>query len=184
MRFGKALTGLVLGAAVFAFAASASVMAQKVTKKTEGKGGSPHETVEYTIDGAKLTLVYGRPHIKGRALSAVAPDGKAYRMGADEATLLTTDKNLMFGSAMVAPGTYSLYAMPKGGSYELIINKQTGQWGTVYDEKQDLTRVPLKVEKAAKANELFTINFEDTKEGGLMTAQWGTEKLSVPFMVH
>ena len=67
MRFGKGLTGLVLGALVFA--ASASVMAQKVTKTTKGGGGSPHETVEYTIDGAKLTLVYGRPFIKGRALS-------------------------------------------------------------------------------------------------------------------
>jgi hypothetical protein len=182
MRFGKGLTGLVLG--VLVFAASASVMAQKVTKTTAGKGGSPHETVEYTIDGAKLTLVYGRPFVKGRALTAVAPDGQAYRMGADEATLLTTDKNLMFGSTMVPPGTYSLYAMPKGGSYQLIINKQTGQWGTEYDEKQDLTRVPFKAEKAAKANEQFTINFEDTKEGGLLTAQWGTEKLSAPFMVH
>ena len=140
--------------------------------------------MEFTIDGAKLTLVYGRPFIKGRALSAVAPDGQAYRMGADEATTLTTDKSLMFGSTMVPAGTYTLYAMPKGGSYQLIINKQTGQWGTDYDEKQDLTRVPLKAEKAAKPNEKFTINFEDTKEGGLLTAQWGAEKLSTPFMVH
>jgi DUF2911 family protein len=182
MRFGKAMTGLVLGALVFA--ASASVMAQKVTKTTPGKAGSPHDTVEWTIDGAKLTLVYGRPYIKGRALSVVAPDGQAYRLGADEATTLTTDKNLMFGSTMVAPGSYTLYAMPKGGSYQLIISKQTGQWGTEYDEKQDLTRVPMKVEKAAKANEQFTINFEDTKDGGLLTAQWGTEKLSAPFLVH
>lgn len=181
MRFGKAMTGLALGAMVFA--ASASVLAQKVTNTTPGKGGSPHETVEYTIDGAKLTLVYGRPHIKERALSAVAPDGKAYRMGADEATTLTTDKSLMFGSTMVPAGTYTLYAMPKGGAYELIINKQTGQWGTDYDEKQDLVRVPLKVERV-KPNQMFTITFEDTKEGGLMTAQWGTDKLSTPFMVH
>jgi hypothetical protein len=181
MRFGKGLTGLVLGALVFA--ASASVMAQKVTKTTKGGGGSPHETVEYTIDGAKLTLVYGRPIIKGRELSAVAPDGKAYRMGADEATLLTTDKSLMFGSTMVPAGTYSLYAMPNGGAYKLIVNKQTGQWGTDYDEKQDLVRVDMKKE-TSKANENFTINFEDTKEGGVLTAQWGTTKLSAPFMVH
>src|SRR5262245_55723773 len=182
MRFGKAMTGLVLGALVFA--AGAAVMAQTVVNKTEGKGGSPHETVEWTIDGAKLTLVYGRPVIKGRALSAVAPDGKAYRMGDDEETTLTTEQNLMLGSTMGPPGKYTLDAMPSGGSYQLIINKHTGQWGTVYDEKQDLTRVPLKAEKAAKANENFTINFEDTKEGGLLTAQWGSDKLSTPFMVH
>jgi hypothetical protein len=182
MRFGKGLTGLVLGALVFA--ASASVMAQKVTKTTEGKGGSPHETVEFTIDGAKLTLVYGRPFVKERALSVVAPDGQAYRMGADEATTLTTDKSLMFGSTMVPAGTYTLYAMPKGGTWKLIINKKTGQWGTVYDEKEDLVRVDFKAEKAAKPSQQFTINFEDTKEGGLLTAQWGAEKLSAPFMVH
>ena len=72
----------------------------------------------------------------------------------------------------------------RAAAYKLIVNKQTGQWGTDYDEKQDLVRVDLKVEKAAKANEQFTINFEDTKDGGLLTAQWGAEKLSAPFMVH
>ncbi len=182
MHFGKVLTGLMLGALVFV--ASASVIAQKVTNTTPGKAGSPHETVEWTIDGAKLTLVYGRPHIKGRALSEVAPDGQAYRLGADEATTLTTDKNLMFGSTMVAPGSYTLWAMPKGGAWQLIINKQTGQWGTNYDEKQDLIRVPIKSEKAKKPNEQFTINFEDTKDGGVLTAQWGADKLIAPFMVH
>jgi hypothetical protein len=74
--------------------------------------------------------------------------------------------------------------MPKGGTWKLIINKKTGQWGTVYDEKEDLVRVDFKAEKAAKPSQQFTINFEDTKEGGLLTAQWGAEKLSAPFMVH
>jgi hypothetical protein len=182
MQDGRRIAGFVLGALVVA--ASTSVMAQKVVKTTPGKGGSPHETVEYAIDGAKLTLIYGRPYIKGRPLSAVAPDGEAYRLGADEATILTTDKNLMFGSQMVPPGSYSLWAVPKGGTWKLVINKETGQWGTDYKEAQDFGRVDLKVEKAAKANEQFTINLEDTKEGGLLTIQWGSEKLSTPFMVH
>ncbi len=120
MHFGKVMTGLMLGALVFA--ASASVIAQKVTNTTPGKAGSPHETVEWTIDGAKLTLVYGPPAIKGRALSEVAPDGQAYRLGADEATTLTTDKNLMFGSTMVAPG--SCYAVGDAQGRRLAADHQ------------------------------------------------------------
>jgi hypothetical protein len=182
MHFGRMTAGLVLGALVLA--ASASVMAQKVVKSTPGKGGSPHETVEFTVDGAKLTVVYGRPFVKGRPLSAVAPEGKGYRLGADEATTLTSDKSLMFGSLMVPAGSYTLFAVPTGGKWQLAISKQTGQWGTAYDEKQNLGRVALTAEKAPKANEQFTINFEDTKAGGLASFQWGDEKLSTPFMVH
>ena len=181
MRFGKAMTGLVLGALVFA--ASASVMAQKVTKTTPGQAGSPHETVEFTIDGAKLTLVYGRPHIKGRALSAVAPDGQAYRLGADEATTLTTDKSLMFGSTMVPAGTYTLYAMPKGGSYQLIINKQTGQWGTEYDQKQDLGRVALTRTNVNPPQEQLAIAIENQGPGGVLRITWADRQYSAPFTV-
>jgi hypothetical protein len=171
-------TGLAMGAMLMA--ASAPALAQKVVKTTKGQAGSPHETVEWAIGGAKLTVVYGRPFVKGRAIEKVAPDGEAYRLGADEATTLTTDKNIMIGDLMVAPGSYTLFAIPTGKEWKLAISKQTGQWGTAYDAKQDLGRTALKVEKAAKPNEQFTISFEkDT-----FVAQWGDTKLTAAFMVH
>lgn len=182
MRFGWTTTALALGALVLT--ASASVTAQKVLQTSPGKAGSPHVTVEYKIDGATVTVSYGRPFVKGRPLSAVAPDGQAYRVGADEATVLVTDKSLMFGSLMVPPGKYSLWAFPKGGKWELVVNKQTGQWGTNYDAKEDFGRSPLVVSKAPKADEQFTILLEDTKDGGQLSFQWGDEKLSTAFMVH
>src|SRR6476659_6414204 len=105
MRFVRSTMGwtlctlLVLGVATLG--------AQKVIKKTGGQAGSPHETVEYMVHGAKITVNYGRPFIKGRAIDAVAPKGQAYRLGADEATILTTDKPLMIGALMLQPGSYT-----------------------------------------------------------------------------
>ena len=179
----RTMTG-VLAAAALICVATTALTAQKVIDKKPGKAGSPHETVEWTIDGAKLTVSYGRPYIKGRPLSAVAPEGQAYRLGADEATVLTTDKPLMIGSVMMQPGKYSLWAVPKAGHWQLVVNKQTGQWGTDYDETQDFGRTLLKAEKAAKANEQFTIDLRDTPGGGVISFQWGTEKLTAEFMIH
>jgi Protein of unknown function (DUF2911) len=163
----------------------ATLAAQKVIKKTPGQAGSPHETVEYTIHGAKITVAYGRPFIKGRAIDAVAPKGQAYRLGADEATVLTTDKMLMIGSLMLDPGSYSLWAIPDTKGWQLVVNKQTGQWGTDYDAKQDLGRTPLKTADVAKPGENFTITVEEKpSNNGVLNFDWGKTRLTTDFMVH
>jgi Protein of unknown function (DUF2911) len=163
---------------------SAAAFAQKVVETTKGSGGSPHETVEWSVSGAKITVKYGRPFIKGRALTDVVPKDGPYRLGADEATSITSDRMLMIGELMLPAGSYSLYALPSGKEWKLIVNKQTGQSGTEYDEKQDFGRTTLKVEKAAKANEQFTIAIEDGKEGKQIAFQWADTKLTAPLMVH
>lgn len=182
----------------FAFAAMAALVmaaplsAQKITQIHPGKGGSPHVRGEYTIDGAAITIEYGRPSVKGRTI--FGPDGLhkpgiVWRMGADEATTLTTTKDLMFGSVHVPAGKYTLYALPLEGTPEklagkLIINKQTGQWGTVYDEKQDLGRVDANVTLLDTPVETLTISFVDTPEGGKFVMEFANIRAEVPFMVH
>ena len=88
--------GLTIAAAALATAFSATLTAQKTTEVHPGRGGSPHVKSEYTIDGARISVTYGRPSLKGRAEAQVMPPGKEWRTGADEATLLTTDKALKF----------------------------------------------------------------------------------------
>ena len=85
-------------------------------------------------------------------------------MGADEATLLTTDKDISIGGTAIAAGTYSLYLLPAEAGAKLVVNKQTGQWGTKYDESQDLVRIDLKKEPLAKPVDQFTIAIDN---GGL-----------------
>lgn len=150
------------------------------------KKASPHETVNATIDGATITVVYGRPYMKERKIwGGLVPFGKVWRTGADEATLLTTDKALELGGTSVPAGTYSVFTLPDENGAKLILNKQTGQWGTKYDEAQDLGRVNLKKEAAASPVEQFTIAVENNASGGggVLKMMWENTQYSVPFTV-
>jgi hypothetical protein len=145
---------------------------------------SPHETVNASVDGAKISVTYGRPYLKGRKVGAqLAPYGQVWRTGADEATTLVTDKALMFGSTHVQPGTYTLYTLPAENGWQLIINKQTGQWGTEYDQKQDLARIPMKVAKTPAPVEQLTIAINDTPAGGELKLTWENSDVTAPFTV-
>lgn len=160
-----------------------TALAQKVVKTTPGKGGSPHETVEYNVDGATITLEYGRPYLKGRQMSALAPEGKVWRTGADEATTLTTSKDLMLGSLAVPAGTYTLYTHPAASGWKLIVNKQTGQWGTVYQEGMDLGRVDMKSAKLSKPADQLALAIVPGSGGHTLEVHWGDMRQFVPLTV-
>lgn len=153
---------------------------QKVVKTTPGKGGSPHETVEYKVGDANVTLVYGRPYLKGRSLATLAPNDKVWRTGADEATTLITDKALTIGSLAVPAGEYTLYTLPSASGWKLIVNKQTKQWGTVYQENQDLGRVDLMSSKLASPAEQLTIAIVSGSGGQTLEIHWGDMRQYVP----
>ena len=164
----------VVAVATASLALPPSAFAQKVVSTTPGKGGSPHETVEYKVGDATVTITYGRPYMKGRTIDALAPAGKVYRTGADEATTLKTDKALQLGTLAVPAGTYTLYTLP-GSPWQLIVNKQTGQWGTQYSEGQDLGRTPMTAGTIPAAAEQLTV----AVVGGHLELHWGTMKQSV-----
>jgi Protein of unknown function (DUF2911) len=149
---------------------------------------SPHETISADIDGAKVTIVYGRPYTKDPKTGAprkiwgeLVPFGKVWRTGADEATLLTTTQPLDIGGTTVPAGTYSLFSQPEeNGSAKLIVNKQTGQWGTKYDEKQDLFRIDMKKEAVDKPVDQFTMAIEKNPAGGgTLKLTWENTQYSV-----
>jgi hypothetical protein len=159
--------------------------AQKTSQVHPGKAGSPHVKSEWTIDGANISIEYGRPLLKGRTPGKdVDPyEGREWRTGADEATTLVTNRALKFGSLSVPAGTYTLYTIPTGGTWHLIVSKQTGQWGIPYPKGNDLGRAPMTLSKPAKAAEQLTISIEDTKAGGTLHVDWGTTRASIPFTV-
>jgi hypothetical protein len=177
----------VVVAAVVAAAALAgtTLQAQKTTQVHPGKAGSPHVRTEYTIHGANVSIEYGRPSMKGRTAGKdVDPyEGREWRTGADEATTLKTDKALKFGSLSVPAGTYTLYTIPTGGTWHLIISKKTGQWGIPYPQGEDLGRAPMTLGKAPAAAEQLTITVQDTQNGGTLHIDWGTTRASIPFTV-
>jgi hypothetical protein len=152
---------------------------------THAQRASPHETAKATIDGATITVEYGRPYVKGRKImGGLVPYGKVWRTGADEATTLTTDKAIQIAGAAVPAGKYTLYTLPGEGEWQLIINKQTGQWGTEYAQAQDLARVPLKKGATSAPVEQLTISIDKNPAGGgVLKIAWETTELTAPISV-
>ena len=152
---------------------------------------SPQETITADIDGNNLKIVYCRPYSKDpksgeirKIWGKLVPYGKVWRTGANEATLLTTAQPIVLGGTEIPAGTYSLYTLPvENGASKLIINKKTGQWGTQYDEKEDLARVDLKKESLDKTVDQFTIAIEKNTSGGVIKLMWENTQFSVPFTV-
>ncbi len=125
---------------------------------------SPPGTASVKFDDGKIvTIDYSRPSMRGRKIfGGLVPYGQIWRTGANAATSLKTDVNLTIGGAAVPAGSYTLYTIPGETGWKLIINKQTGQWGTDYEEKQDLARVDMKVASNATPTEQFTISLDKT----------------------
>ena len=116
----------------------------------------------------------------------LVPYGKVWRTGSDEATLLITQKPLVIGETTVPAGAYSLYTLPnEDGTAKLIINKQIGQWGTQYDESQDLARVDLKKSDLEKPADQFTMAVaKGASGGGVIKLMWETTQYTVDFTVQ
>ncbi len=148
---------------------------------------SPAGTAEFTFaDGKKVTIAYSRPYIKDPKTGAprkiygeLVPFDKVWRTGANEATSLKTDVDLDIGGTKVPAGNYTLYTLPSSGTWKLIINKQTGQWGTQYDEKQDLARVDMKSSKLPSTVAQFTISFDKAGDGANLNLDWENTRESV-----
>jgi hypothetical protein len=172
-------------AAIMAAAAMATAGAQKTTEISKGTGGSPHVKSEWKVDGANLSITYGRPSLKGRTMGKTVDPypGKEWRTGADEATTLVTDKPLKFGTLALPAGTYTLYTVAGDTEWQLVVSKKTGQWGIPYPVGQDFGRAPMKVGKTASPVEQLTISVDDTPAGGTLRIEWGTTSASIPFTV-
>lgn len=174
-----------LSALTLAAAFGVVLSAQKTTPVHPGKAGSPHVRSEWSVDGANISIEYGRPLLKGRTPGKdVDPlDGQEWRTGADEATTLKTDKPLKFGTLAVPAGSYTLYTIQTGGAWQLIVSKKTGQWGVPYPKGEDLGRAPMTVSKLPTPAEQLTINIQDTPTGGTLSIDWGATRASIPFTV-
>jgi Protein of unknown function (DUF2911) len=174
---------VLVAAAITAFGVTG--YAQKTTPVHPGKQGSPHVKSEWTIDGANISIEYGRPSLKDRPDAQLMPPGKPWRTGADEATVLVTDKALKFGSLSLPAGTYTINTEPGDKGWQLIIGKlgKPGQWGVPYNAALEIGRAPMSLTKLKAAVEQLTISIDDTPAGGTLRIEWGGASASAPFTV-
>ena len=146
---------------------------------------SPRDSVKAIMNGKKITINYGKPSMLGRNIfGSFVPYYKVWRTGAGEATTLVTEADLEMGNAIIPQGTYTLYTLPSEDHWKLIINKQTGQWGTTYTPQLDLARVDLNIKKLKTPVEALTFKIEKNGNGGgILKIEWENTSVSVPFYV-
>ena len=142
----------------------------------EKKPLSPPAKAEATLAGKKVRIDYSAPSARGRKIyGALVPYGKVWRTGANSATTLTTETDLLIGGTKVPAGTYTLYTVPSEQGWKLIVNKQTGQWGTEYSQDQDLARIDMTTSKLSAPAETFTISLNN----GKLTMDWENTRAEV-----
>ena len=135
-----------------------------------------------------IRIDYGQPHARGRAVAGgLVPYDQVWRTGANTSTTLTTEVDLEVGNQRVPAGSYSLYSQLTRSGWTLIVNRQTGQWGTEYDAARDLARVPMTLRQLATPAESFTMTLVPSGESaplqGTLVLSWGTLQGSVPWRV-
>lgn len=129
-----------------------------------------------------IKIVYSRPQLKGRALEKLAPNGKVWRTGANEAAELTLYVPMMLGKTKVPAGTYTFYVIPGEKEWTAIISKDLNVWGSYfYKESNDVARLSVPVTKSKDSIEAFGIVFEEAKDGVHMHLAWGNTRVAVPF---
>ena len=145
----------------------------------------PRDSAEVVISGKRISVSYGRPAMHGRKIMGdYVPYNRVWRTGAGPATVLTTDADLELGGMEIPKGAYSLYTFPTETQWKLIVNKQTGQWGTIYNSQQDLARVALEKRILQNSVERLTFAFERSGNGsGILKIEWEHTSLSMPFRV-
>ena len=153
---------------------------------------SPPDITSAVVDGNRVTLFYSRPYSKDpktgdkrKIWGGLIPYGKVWRAGANEATTLVTQKAIEVNGQTIPGGAYTLFVLPEeDGKAQLIVNKQIGQWGLQYDEKQDLLRVPLTKDELKEPLDQFAMAVQRVQTGGgMIKLMWETTQYSVAFTV-
>ncbi len=147
---------------------------------------SPMDAAAYPSDYKNsiklIKITYSRPQLKDRSISTLAPNGKVWRTGANEAAELTLYKDMKLGGTTVKAGTYTFYAIPGEKEWTAIINTDLNVWGSYfYDESKDVARLTVPVTSDSKSLEAFSIVFDESDNGVDMHLGWGNTRVKVPF---
>lgn len=142
---------------------------------------SERDTARATLAGTTLSVEYSRPHARGRTLvGGLIPYDQVWRTGANAATHLTTSGPVRLGGVDLDAGAYTLWTLPTRDGVQLVINSQTGQWGTRYRSTADIARVPMQVDTLSSPVERFTIRIEPD----LLAMEWGTFRWTAPLVAQ
>ena len=160
---------------------SANVNAQDFAKLDKSPMDAASFPTSYKDANKLVKIVYSRPQLNGREVSALAKNGEVWRTGANEAAELTLYKDMKLGNTTVEAGTYTFYLIPGDTEWTAIISKDLNVWGSYfYNETNDVARLNVPV-SLGDSLEAFSIAFEEAEGGVHMHLGWGTTRIAVPF---
>jgi len=166
---------------VFALVFSTEAFAQKFPGLDKSPMDASAYPGSYRVPEKLVKVYYSRPQLKGRSLSKLAPAGKVWRTGANEAPEITFYKDVTFGGKSVKAGTYTLFTIPGEKEWTVILSTAKNVWGAYfYKDSEDVVRVTGKVSKGKEAVEAFGITFDGKDNDATMYMGWGDVVVSVP----
>lgn len=169
----------------------AVIVAAMIGMRFYTKSFSPQDTATFEGDQAHFSVTYSRPYKKGRKIfGGLVPYDQVWRTGANEATIFTTDKDLMISNKLLKAGSYSLFTIPHPDSWTVIFNNETGQWGIDIfsreanrDPQADALTFQATPIKTPDLFEQFTISFDQMGEEIEMILMWDHTLIVVPMFV-
>jgi hypothetical protein len=152
---------------------------------------SPPASETLTSGGMTVTVTYSRPSVRGRLIfgpdpdQALLPYGKYWRLGANESTEITFNRDVLFNGTAVKAGTYRMYAIPGADSFEIVLNSELGKWGAFEpDYDLDVIRTKVPVERISTPVEQYTISLAPAGEGISVIFEWSDTRFTVPLKVQ
>jgi hypothetical protein len=163
---------------LFFVANTISTFAQEAIKSRP----SPLAITAIRYKDAYIKITYSQPQKRGRQIfGKLVPYDEVWRTGANEATELTTTKNIQINGTLLKAGTYSLFTIPQKDSWTVIINGEVGLWGAYnYNSKLDVLRFNIPISTTDAIYESFTIQFDHRNEVADLLLYWDMTKISIP----
>ncbi|MGA0833029.1 MAG: DUF2911 domain-containing protein [Candidatus Kapaibacteriota bacterium] len=144
---------------------------------------SPTSTITQEFATSKIEITYSRPSMKGRVIFGdLVPYNQVWRTGANAATKVMFGEEVVIAGTSIKPGSYSLYTVPGTSEWEVIINTNTGSWGSNgYDTKDDVVRFTIKPTTLTAPVETFTIGVGNiTYNTCTIDLAWDRTHVSIP----
>ena len=163
----------------FLLSVTSSLKAQELLKLRP----SPLAIAAVRYQDHYVKITYSQPQKKNREIfGELVPFGKIWRTGANEATEITTTKDIVVNNILLKAGTYSLFTIPEKDKWTIVINTDVGMWGAYnYNPKKDLWRFDVPPQTTDKIYEAFTIAFDQRNEVADLLIMWDNVKVSIPF---
>jgi hypothetical protein len=148
---------------------------------------SPSDEETLTTGGMTVTVKYSRPSVRGRLIfgskdqDALQPFGEYWRLGANEATEISFNRDILFNGSPVKAGAYRMYTIPGENSFEMVLNTEVGESGSsAPDEEKDVLRTKVQTQRTSSPVEQFTISLAPQNEGMQMVCEWSDTRFVVP----